>query len=394
MIAALSAGSGAEAQQARPGTPLPAVVYITVNRQELNQSSEFIGHVQAIQTVDVRTQASGYLKQVAFKGGQDVKQGQLLYVIEPAPYEAAVAAARAQLASAQATLKQNQQNLARQRQLYQRGTAAETTFEQAVAQAEVAQANVTAAQAQLKTAEINLGYTRITSPIDGRAGATAVTAGNLVGPTTGTLTTIVQLDPIRVVFSVNERALVAYKQKHPQASQEEINARFIPKLRLPDGSMYSERGHVAFVNNQVDPATGTIPVYADFPNPKRLLLPGMLVTAVISPENPARGFLLPAGAVQQDRQGTYVLVVGAGDKVERRGIKTGPQIEQDVSVISGLNNGDHVIVQGAQKVHPGQVVKPVPESAAPTGPAAPPTPATPATAPSAAPAAPAASKAQ
>lgn len=368
VIAASTAATAAQAQ--RPSTPLPAVVYITVNQQELNRSSEFIGHVQAIQSVDVRAQASGYLTQVAFKGGQDVKKGQLLYVIEPAPYEAAVAAAKAQLASAQATATQNQQNLVRQKQLYQRGTAAETTYDQAVAQAEVSQANVNAAEAQLKTAEINLGYTRITSPINGRIGATAVTAGNLVGPTTGTLTNIVQLDPIRVVFSVNGRALVAYKQEYPQATQEEINARFIPKLRLPDNSMYSQTGHIEFISNQVDATTGTIPVYADFPNPKRLLLPGMLVTAVISPETPARGFLLPAGAIQQDRQGKYVLLVGAGNKVERRDIKTGAQIEQDISVVSGLSNGDRVIVQGAQKARPGQAVKPVPESSAPTGPTA------------------------
>jgi membrane fusion protein (multidrug efflux system) len=353
-----------------PPPPPPAVVTVTVREQELHHSSEFIGHVQAIQSVDVRAQVTGTLAQVAFEGGQDVQQGDLLYVIEPAQYEAAVAAAEAQLASAQATLKQAEQNLTRQQQLYRRETAAEATLEQAQAQRDVAQANVAAAQAQLRTAQINLGYTRINSPIKGRAGATAVTAGNLVGPSTGTLTTVVQLDPIRVVYSVNERAFVSFNQANPNATQQELNARFIPRLRLSDGSMFSEAGHVAFVDNRADPATGTLPVYADFPNPKRLLLPGMLVTAIISPEKPERGFLVPAGTVQQDNKGNYILIVGEDNTIERRDVTTGPQIEQNISITDGLRNSDRVVVAGAQKVHPGQVVKAVAESSAPPQPGA------------------------
>jgi len=359
--ATLLSAAGAHAQTAgrRPGAP-PAVIFITVHKQELNQSSSFIGHVQAIQTVNVHAQVAGYLRQVAFKGGQDVKKGQLLYVIEPAQYRAAVAAAEAKLQSARALLKQAHQNLTRQQRLYAKGNTPQSTLQQAEATYDVDDANVAAAKAQLQTANINFGYTRITSPIDGRAGATAVTAGNLVGPTTGTLTTIVQLNPIRVVFSINERSLVAFREKHPKATQQQINARFIPNLRLPGGSMYGQAGRVAFVNNQVDSATGTLAVYADFPNPRDLLLPGMLVTAVVSPEHPAHGFLVPAGAVLQDRRGKYVLVVGPGNKLERRDIITGAQIDQSLAV-TGLKNGDRVVVAGLQKVHLGQVVNPIAE---------------------------------
>ncbi|HVY56476.1 MAG TPA: efflux RND transporter periplasmic adaptor subunit [Xanthobacteraceae bacterium] len=368
---ALSSPSSAQTGGSAGQPPAPAVVYITVQEQELNQSGEFIARVQAIESVDLRAQVSGTLQQVAFEGGQDVKKGALLYVIEPGLYEAALASAQAQLQSAQASLIQAQQNLDRQQQLFEHRTAAESTLEQARAQRDVAQANVKAAQAQVNTAQINLGYTRITSPIDGRIGATAVTQGNLVGPTTGTLATVVQLDPIRVVYSVNERDLVGYRQAHPNATQEEMNARFIPKLRLADGSMFAETGHVAFVDNRVDPSTGTVAVYADFPNPKRLLLPGMLATAVITPETPATGFLVPAGAIQQDNQGRYVLVVGPDNRVQRRTVETGPQIQQSVAVTSGLNNGDQVIIEGAQKVRPGQVVNAVPESSSPTPPSRP-----------------------
>jgi membrane fusion protein (multidrug efflux system) len=303
--------------------PAPAVITLTVHPQELKHSSEFIGHVRAIQAVDVQAQVSGILQRVAFQEGQDVKKGAVLYEIEPAEYQAAVSAAEAQLKSAQASLKQNQQNLERQKKLYQHKTTPEATLEQAQAQRDVAQANVLAAQAQLKTAQINLGYTTINAPITGRIGATKVTAGNLVGPTTGALATVVQLDPIRVVYSINERSLVAYKQEHPGATQDEINARFVPKLRLPDGSMYGRVGRVAFVDNRVDPATGTLPVFAEFPNPKRLLLPGMLITAVVSPESAPMGFLVPAGAVSQDAKGKFVLVAGADDRVQRRDVAAG-----------------------------------------------------------------------
>jgi membrane fusion protein (multidrug efflux system) len=351
----------AQAQGAPPNAPSPAVVTLTVHPQELTRASEFIGRVQAIQSVDVRAQVTGILQRVGFQGGQDVQEGALLYQIDPAQFQAAAAAAQAQLQSAQASLAQAQQNFARQQELFQHQTTAQATLEQAQAQRDVAQANVLAAQAQLRTAQINLGYATINSPITGRVGATNVTAGNLVGPTTGTLATVVQLDPIRVVFSVNERALVAYKQQHAGATQEEINARFVPKLRLPDGSIYAQSGRVAFVNNQVDPATGTVPVYADFPNPQRVLLPGMLITALISPESPPMGFLVPAGAVQQDAQGKFVLVAGPENKVQRRNITAGDQIEQSIAITAGLQDGDRVIVEGGQKVRPDQVVRPTSE---------------------------------
>src|SRR4051812_21338313 len=223
-----------------PGVSAPAVITLTVHPQELTRTSEFIGHVQAIQAVDVHAQASGILQQVGFQGGQDLQEGSLLYQIDPAQYQASLSAAQAQLQSAKASLVQAEQNLQRQQALFQHQATPQTNVEQAQAQRDVAQANVLAAQAQVNTAQINVGYTTIKAPIAGRIGATKVTAGNLVGPTTGTLTTVVQLDPIRVVFSVNERALVAYKQAHPGATQDEMNSRFVPTLRLPDGSMYAQ----------------------------------------------------------------------------------------------------------------------------------------------------------
>ncbi|MDQ2081099.1 efflux RND transporter periplasmic adaptor subunit [Xanthobacteraceae bacterium Astr-EGSB] len=358
LVLFVTIGAEANAQGPAPGAnrPPPAVVVAPAHVQPIERSAEFIARVQAIQSVEVRARVEGHLLRVAFEEGQDLAEGDLLYVIDPAQYQAAVAAAQAQLASAQASLQQAQENYGRQNQLFQRGNAPEATLEQARAQQAVAQANVEAAQAQLTTAKLNLDYTRITAPIAGRIGATSVTRGNLVSPGSGTLATIVQLDPIRVVFSINERQLVAYKQKHPQASQEEINARFVPSLQLPDGSTYAEAGTVTFVDNRVDPATGTLAVYASFPNPRSLLLPGMLATAVVRPETLQRGILVSSAAIQQDREGKYVLVVGDDNKVERRAIETGAQVDQRVAVTKGIREGDAVIVEGIQKVRPGQVV--------------------------------------
>jgi membrane fusion protein (multidrug efflux system) len=353
-------GAEANAQGPAPSAnrPPPAVVVAPAQVQPIERSAEFIARVQAIQSVEVRARVEGHLLRVAFEEGQDLAEGDLLYLIDSAQYQAAVAAAQAQLASAQASLQQAQENYGRQNQLFQRGNAPEATLEQARAQQAVAQANVEAAQAQLTTARLNLDYTRITAPIAGRIGATSVTRGNLVSPGSGTLATIVQLDPIRVVFSINERQLVAYKQKHPQASQEEINARFVPSLQLPDGSTYAETGAVTFVDNRIDAATGTLAVYASFPNPRSLLLPGMLATAVVRPEAPQRGILVSSAAIQQDRAGKYVLVVGDDKKVERRAIETGAQVDQRVAVTKGLGEGDAVIIEGIQKVRPGQMVAP------------------------------------
>jgi membrane fusion protein (multidrug efflux system) len=360
----LALGLPAAAQAPAGGPPPPAVTVVPAKSQDITRSAEFIARVAAIQSVDIRPRVEGFLQQIAFKEGQDVKQGDLLYVIEPDQYQAALASAQANLQGAQASLQQAEQNLARNQELRQRGNVAQATLEQAQAQRDTAAAQVKAAQAAVQTAQLNVDYTRITAPIDGRIGATSATIGNLVGPTTGVLATIVQLDPIRVVFSVNERDLLRVKERSGGANQEEINARFVPSLKLPDGSTYGETGRVDFVDNRVDPATGTVAVYASFPNPQRTLLPGMLVTAVIRPEQPQRAITVPLAAVQQDRQGKFVLVVDNDDRVVQRRIEVSGQVGQQWVVTSGLQEGENVIVEGLQKVRPGQQVRPVAAEAA------------------------------
>lgn len=361
LLLALILAAGGAAAQTRP--PPPAVTVTPVVVKDVSPSWEFIGRVEAVQTVEVHARVQGFLQEVTFREGQDVKTGQLLFVIEPAPYEVAWQAAQAQLAKAKATLTEAEQNLARNQQLRQRGVAAEATYEQALAQRDSAAADVQAAEANLRTAGINLSYTRVESPIDGRIGRAAITKGNLVGPTTGALATIVQLDPIRVVFSVDDRAVTEVKEKASNVSQAELNSRFVPQIRLATGDMYEPEGKVDFIDNQVDPNTGTVAVRAVFPNPRRLLLPGQFVTVVIHPEQTERHPVVPVAAVQEDKQGKYVLVLGPDNRVEQRRIVADRQVNQEWVVEQGLREGESVIVEGLQKVRPGMVVNPVPAQA-------------------------------
>ncbi len=353
-LAAVLAGLSwrADAQQAQQGgsVPPPAVVVAPVENRDVAPSWEFLGRVQSIQGVDLVARVQGYLEDRKAEEGSIVKAGQLLFVIEPAPYQAALDAAQAQLAKAQATLRDAEQNLGRQQELRQKGVTPQANLDAAQAQRDSAAADVQAAQAQVETAKINLGYTQITSPIDGRIGHANVTKGNVVGPSTGPLARVVQLDPIRVVFSVDDRTLTNARQQNQGVPLEQLSARYVPTLRLGNGQMYPEKGKIDFVDNQVDPNTGTVAVWASFANPNGLLLPNQFTTVVIHPDQKEERPVVPLAAVQQDQQGQYVFVVGDGDHVQQRRIQTDFQVGQDLVVKSGLREGETIVVQGLQKV--------------------------------------------
>jgi membrane fusion protein (multidrug efflux system) len=359
LVVTLAGLSWRAAAQQGGSVPPPAVVVAPVENRDVAPSWEFIGRVQAIQAVDLVARVQGFLEQTEFKEGSDVKAGQPLFVVEPGPYRASLEAAQAQLAKAQATLHQADLNLARLQDLRARQVEPQANVDQAQAQRDSAAADVQAAQAQVDTAQINLGYTNIQSPIDGRIGRANVTKGNVVGPTTGPLAHIDQLDPIRVVFSVDDRTLTNVRQQNQGVPLEQLNARFVPTLRLGNEQMYPEKGKIDFVDNQVDPNTGTVAVWASFANPHGLLLPNQFATVVIHPDQKEERPVVPVAAVQQDQQGKYVFVVGDGDHVQQRRIETDFQVGQDLVVKSGLREGETIVVQGLQKVRPGAQVKPV-----------------------------------
>lgn len=366
--------------------PPPAVTVAPVVDQDVTRKIQFVGNIQAIQQLDVKARVEGFLTQVAFDEGAYVKEGQLLYQIDPAPFQASLDAANAELASAKAQLASNQANLTqkqitldRQLSLVKSGTVSQAVVDSATAdrdmasaQVQSAQASIQQAQAQVETAKINLGYTTMTSAISGRIGKTKYTVGNLVNTGSGTLDTVVQMDPIRVVFSIPEKDYVLLTRRIAEGAKTQAQAtavtesgdtdlgnKFTPTLMLPDGSTYDKTGKMEFINNQVDTNTGTVSVFATFSNPDSLLLPGQYVTVTVQEGDVKKVPVISQAAILQDAQGSYVYVVGTDNRAVIRRVTTGTQIGTSIAIQSGLISGEMVIVDGVQKVRPGIVVTPV-----------------------------------
>jgi membrane fusion protein (multidrug efflux system) len=350
-----------EAAQSPPDMP-PAVVKVTViSSEEVNPPVEFVGRMKAIQAVDLRARVSGNLEQVKFKEGSEVQAGDLLYLIEQGLYKARVNANIAMVTQAKAALTKARQYRKRVESV-KSGGVSKTDLETALASEQEAQANLDQAQANLIQSQLDLTYTTITAPISGRIGATNYTHGNLVGPDSGTLARIIQLDPIRVVFSVSENDLIEGRLQAKARKDKENSAefQFVPKIRLSNGTMYPIAGKMEFAGNEVDTSTGTIAVYAVFDNPDQLLFPGQYVTVLVSMSNPKKKPVVPQSAVLEDKDGQYVFVVDKNNKVQQRRISTGPALETTWAVEDGLMAGETVIVSGIQKVRPGQTIKPIP----------------------------------
>jgi len=324
---------------------------------EVNPAAEFVGRVEAIQAVDLKVRVEGYIQKVAFNEGASVKKGELLFLIDQAPYRAKVNEAKAKVALAQASLGKAERYITRLKSVRAGGVAA-TDMDNALAAEQTARAQLQEAKASLEQSEINLGYTSITAPISGRIGHAAFTVGNLVGPNSGALARLVQLNPIRVVWSISENEFVATKLK-ALANPKETVAQLVPRLKLPDGHTYAAAGKLDFTDPQVDPGTGTIAVRAVFPNPDGVLLPGQYVTVLIRRQKPRRMAVVPQAAVLEDRDGLYVLVVDQENRVRQRRITRGAEVGTGWAVESGLQPGETIIVHGLQMVRPGQQVRPL-----------------------------------
>ncbi len=355
LILTLSFGVNA-APSALVAGPPPLVTVVTVIEKDVNPPAEYVGHVEAIQSVDLRARVEGFLEKVNFKEGSDVNAGDLLYVIEPAPYQAKVDAAKASLAQAQAMLTKARQYLHRAQTVRSGGISA-TDLDNAVAEELRAKAQLEQAKADLQLSQINLGYTSIKSPISGRIGRTTFTRGNLVGLDSGTLARIVQLDPIRVVYSISENDLDAFNIAIKDADRGKNYPILLPQIKLAGGQIFKTKGHVDFVDNTVDASTGTIAVRALFSNAEGTLIPGQYVTVLVARKEPKPMPVVPQAAVLEDHEGRYVLLVDDQNKVAVRRVKTGPLVGVNWAVKSGLAVNERVIVEGVQKVRPGQVVK-------------------------------------
>lgn len=336
----------------------PLVTVTPVAEQDVNPPTEYVGHVEAIQRVELRARVEGFLEQVNFKEGSDVQAGEVLYVIEQAPYKARVEANKALVSQANATLTKASQYLKRARAVRSGGVSA-TDLDNAVAEELRARGELEQAKANLQISQINLGYTSITAPTSGRIGRTAFTRGNLVNPGSGPLARIVQMDPIRVVYSISENDLDAISTALKDADGGRHHPILMPRIKLAGGHVLETVGAVDFVDNTVDVSTGTIAVRAVFENPKGILIPGQYVTVLVARSEPNFMPVVPQAAILEDHDGRYVLLVDDRNQVIVRRIKTGPVVGINWAVESGLTVDEKVIVEGVQKVRPGQIVKTV-----------------------------------
>lgn len=354
-LLALLASAGCGSPAPPPEPPPPAVQVAPVEEATINTAYRMVGRTLAVESVDLVARVPGFLERRTFEEGSDVERGQLLFEIERAPYTAAAASAEAGVATAEATLANARQYLKRL-QSVQEGAVAAADLDAAKAAEREAQAGLKAARARLDSARVDLGYTLIKAPISGRIDRAAVTEGNLVGPDTGVLATIVRLDPMYVTFTASERDVLNVRQE--ALEQGAALPTFVPTLELANGRKYEAPGEVNFVDNRVDPTTGTLTIRATFPNPDLLLLPGQFVTVTAERQQPRQVLLVPQKAVQQDQAGPSVMVVDAANKVEERRVILGERHETGWVVEKGLEAGERVIVEGLQKARPGAVVAP------------------------------------
>jgi membrane fusion protein (multidrug efflux system) len=365
LLACLLAGPAAA--QTKP-SELPAVGVVQAVRRSITQSNEFIGRVQAIHRVELAARVTAFLNERLFTEGAEVKEGDLLYRLERAPYEAEVAVRQAAVAQAEAELANARLALSRARELRATGAGTQVALDNAIAQERSAAAQVLAAEAQVRQAEINLGYTEIQAPVDGRIGRTAVTIGNVVGPNSGVLATIVSQDPIYVTFPVPMRTALDLRTRYAVKGGFEA---VVIRLRLPDGRLYEHPGKLGFVDIDVSQQTDTITLRGIVPNPLlaaekagetrlRELVNGQFVTVILEAVEPVQAVTVPREAVLSDQQGDFVYVVSADNRVQRRTVRLGQSTPETAVIASGLSEDERVVLEGVQRVQPDMEVSPGP----------------------------------
>jgi len=343
-----------QAQAQQPAPQAPAVGVRPAELRGIARSYDFVGRIQAINTVQVRARVEGFLDKVQFTEGQDVKAGDLLYQLEKATYQAQVEQAQANLAAAKAQAINARLQYERSFQLAQRQNAPQAKADQDKAAMDVADAQVLQTQAALDLAQVNLGYTDIWAPIDGRIGRTTFTKGNLVNPASGVLATIVSQDPIYAIFPVAQRQLEEIREARKLSDGRQIKIEIV--LRLANGKEYPHPGVWNFTDPQVNQQTDTLLMRATMPNPERLLVDGQFATISIRERKEQMRLVIPLASLQLDQAGNYVLVVDDSGKVQMRRVQLGPREDTDIVIVDGLKEGEQVIVEGIQKVRVGQQV--------------------------------------
>ncbi len=330
----------------------PYVLIQDVEEQDVSPKTTYIGHVEAIKSVNITPQINGYVEKVLFQEGSQVNEGDLLFVIEQERYIANVELRQAELASAKANLVRAERDFKRQSSLSKQNYASKATLDTSESTYLQAKAAVAQAQANLDLAKIDLGYTEIKAPISGRIGKALVTEGNYVSSSSQTLARIVQTDPIRVAFSVTDKDMLNMRQRYDgKASQIKT------ELVLSNGTVLVNNLRSRFADNEVNSDTATIAVYAEYNNPKDLLIPGNYVDIRIGEKASQKAILVPQAALAQDEHGSYVMTINDEGIVMQKRVTLGDIIGDKQVALDGLNFGDKVIVQGLQKVRDGQKVR-------------------------------------
>jgi len=352
LVAAATAafpGVPAEAQQ---GAPPPAVLVQPAELKPIADQAEFIGRAAAVDKVELRARVKGFLGPRKFNDGDEVKEGQLLFTIEPEPYQAAVDQKVAQRDAAKAALTNAQLQLTRAEELLRSKTGTQATYDQRLSEQLQAKAQLEDAAAQLRDAEIQLSYTQIKSPIAGRIGRAAVSPGNIVGPDSGVLATVVSENPIRVLFSITQRELLDARRDTTSGDA------LVVRLRLADGNLYKAKGKLDFIDVTADAKTDGQMVRAVFDNKEGLLTDGQTVRVIVEGEKAPTVVAVPQAAVALDQTGSYLFVVNDKNVAEQRRVKTGVSRDGQIAIAEGLKAGEKVIIQGQQRVRPGMTVNP------------------------------------
>lgn len=353
LLMVLLTGCEAKSEEAAAApSPPPEVEVVDIVAQPVVLSESFTGRVEAAETVELRPRVSGYIEEVAFEEGELVEQGDLLFQIDPRPYQARVGAAQAELAQARSQSAQAASEAERARVLLGRQAISQEVHDQRQSALNNARAMVNAAEAALETAELDLAYTRITAPISGRAGRAMVTRGNLANADQSLLTTVVSIDPVHVYFEANEQAAFA-----SQALMVDGESSLTIELGGDPQRQYT--GTLDFIDNRLNPSTGTLQFRALLANPDGRIRPGEFARVEVPIARLEQALLVERKAILTDQDRRYVYVVDGDNRAERRQVATGRQMGEQMVITEGLSPGDRVIVNGVQKVFfPGMQVSP------------------------------------
>jgi membrane fusion protein, multidrug efflux system len=359
--------------RAQPAPGPPAVGVVRAERQQITETDEFIGRIQSIGRVALVARVTAFLEKRLFVEGAEVKKDDLLYQLEQPPFQAQVDFNKANVAQLEAQHRNAELTLERAQYLLKTVAGQQSNVDSALAQERSLAAQIEGAKAQLETAEINLGYTEIRAPIDGKISATEVTEGNVVSPTSGTLANLVSQDPMYVLFPISTREGLDLRDRYqPKGGFSAV----VLKLQLPDGRIYGQVGKLDYVSPTIATNTDTVTVRGVVPNPlipgmppgapaPRELFDGEFVTVMQEGVQPITVLAIPRAAVLSDQQGDYVYVVDAQNKAQRRSVQLGQSTPSTAVVSNGLTEGELVISEGLQRVRPGEVVSPGPASPPP-----------------------------